>query len=151
MIDCELRNVAINCGQLVLTDCDIRFTTIRQGKITLRGPKIRTDHVLYSNGNRKASVAVDQTIEVMPGFRELLIDKVKSNDFVMKAWHSTCGTKHCLAGWVIKLHPQGKDLEKRYNTAWAAAMILSTHKLAIPNFYLLSGVNGWLENPDLES
>jgi hypothetical protein len=45
----------------------------------------------------------------------------------MGAWHAghsgPCGTTHCRAGWAIVLHPQGVQLEKRFGSAMAAAIL----------------------------
>jgi hypothetical protein len=41
----------------------------------------------------------------------------------MDAWH-TCEKKHCRAGWAVTLAgPEGKALERFYNTPLAAMMI----------------------------
>ena len=41
----------------------------------------------------------------------------------MSSWH-TCETTHCRAGWVVTLAgKEGKELEKFFNTEFAAMMI----------------------------
>ena len=58
----------------------------------------------------------------------------------MNTWHSdTCDTTHCRAGWVIVLAgEQGKELEKRTSTLFAAMQIYhksSPIKVALTRFY----------------
>ena len=57
----------------------------------------------------------------------------------MGHWHSTCGTSHCRAGWVVTLAGEpGKALETRIGTPAAAALIYlaSDPKLErSPDFY----------------
>ena len=52
----------------------------------------------------------------------------------MNAWH-TCETTHCLAGWAVVIHPQGKLLENIYGTSAAAAMIFHVCEGEVPGFY----------------
>ena len=42
----------------------------------------------------------------------------------MSEWHTSCGTAHCRAGWVVTLAgPEGKKLEERIGTPAAATAI----------------------------
>lgn len=42
----------------------------------------------------------------------------------MRFWHNpSCKTAHCLAGWTIEKHPQGKKLEEMFGTAIAAEFL----------------------------
>lgn len=41
----------------------------------------------------------------------------------MEAWH-TCETTHCIAGWAVELHPDGKRLEKNSSTYLAGYLLL---------------------------
>lgn len=52
----------------------------------------------------------------------------------MKDWH-TCDTVHCIAGWAVTLHPQGKQLEQLYGTSVAAALIFNSCEGYVPNFH----------------
>jgi hypothetical protein len=52
----------------------------------------------------------------------------------MKAWH-TCETTHCRAGWAVILHPQGRELEDRFGTNAAAALIYNACAGFVPDFY----------------
>jgi hypothetical protein len=50
------------------------------------------------------------------------------------AWHSTCGTKHCIAGWAVQLTPQGRYIEKQLGTANAATLLLWRDGVEMPSF-----------------
>lgn len=39
-------------------------------------------------------------------------------------WHSECGTIHCVAGWAIALHPEGKRMEEASSTYLAGRLLL---------------------------
>mgnify|MGYP003455648224 CR=1 FL=1 len=52
----------------------------------------------------------------------------------MSSWH-TCETTHCRAGWAVVLHPQGKELEEKYGTNAAGALIYNACAGFVPNFY----------------
>ena len=41
----------------------------------------------------------------------------------MSTWHS-CETTHCIAGWAVKLHPEGLELEAKTSTYLAARLLL---------------------------
>jgi uncharacterized protein YjbI with pentapeptide repeats len=49
-------------------------------------------------------------------------------------WHSTCGTKHCIAGWAVQLTPQGRYIEKQLGTANAATLLLWRDGVEMPSF-----------------
>ena len=52
----------------------------------------------------------------------------------MKTWH-TCETTHCLAGWAVTLHTQGKLLESMIGTNAAGALIFNACCKEVPDFY----------------
>lgn len=49
----------------------------------------------------------------------------------MKEWHSTCGTKHCLAGWAVHLSPEAERIEMQTNTEIAGLLTLGSEAHAI--------------------
>ena len=51
--------------------------------------------------------------------------------FRMKEWHSTCGTKHCLAGWAAHLSPEAGRIEMQTNTEIAGLLTLGSEAHAI--------------------
>ena len=50
------------------------------------------------------------------------------------SWHSSCGTKHCIAGWAVQLTPQGRYIEKQFGTANAATLLLWHEGAEMPSF-----------------
>jgi hypothetical protein len=51
----------------------------------------------------------------------------------MGQWHSSCGTTHCRAGWVVHLAGKlGYELEKATSTPHAAMMIYHASNPGIP-------------------
>ena len=42
----------------------------------------------------------------------------------MEAWHSDCGTSHCLAGWACHLNEKAKELEESQGSAIAGLLTL---------------------------
>lgn len=49
-------------------------------------------------------------------------------------WHSSCGTKHCIAGWAVQLTPQGRYLERQLGTDNAATLLLWREGVEMPSF-----------------
>jgi hypothetical protein len=56
------------------------------------------------------------------------------NSLEMGSWH-TCDTTHCRAGWAVVLHPQGRELEEKYGTCAAGALIYNACSGYVPDFY----------------
>jgi len=57
----------------------------------------------------------------------------------MNTWHTTCGTSHCRAGWVITIAgEEGRKLEELTDTCFAAMMIYkksSNIKVPVVRFF----------------
>jgi hypothetical protein len=56
------------------------------------------------------------------------------NSLEMGSWN-TCETTHCRAGWAVVLHPQGRELEEKYGTCAAGALIYNACSGYVPDFY----------------
>lgn len=52
----------------------------------------------------------------------------------MDTWHS-CETTHCLAGWAVTLHPEGKLLESMIGTNASGALIFNACCGEVPDFF----------------
>ena len=60
----------------------------------------------------------------VPKIHQQLADVVNKDNLDMGDWHSSCGTTHCRAGWVVTLAGEkGKELEEKIGTNAAAALI----------------------------
>ena len=75
-------------------------------------------------------------IKKIEGFRTLLLEAVQQPNCLidMGSWHK-CETTHCLAGWCVTIHPEGRLLESIYGTGTAGALILNACGEQIPNFF----------------
>ena len=75
-------------------------------------------------------------ILAIENIRHSLLDRVTQAGCKIKmdSWHD-CDTVHCLAGWVVTIHPEGRMLESIYGTGVAAGLILNACGEKIPNFY----------------
>ena len=69
----------------------------------------------------------------------------------MDTWH-LCETTHCLAGWAVTLHPQGKLLESMIGPNAAGALIFNACCGEVPDFFSdeKTAVN-WLRSKAKES
>jgi hypothetical protein len=89
-------------------------------------------------------------VPVVPDLFGRILERVEAapNEFYMSSWHSkdalldgtySCGTTHCIAGWVVVVAgDQGRELERvlTEDTAAAADLICQQSTLGeIPNFY----------------
>jgi len=69
----------------------------------------------------------------------------------MSDWH-TCETTHCIAGWAVRIHPQGELLESIYGTSAAAAMIFQVCEGEVPDFHSSNEVAmEWLKKEKSDS
>ena len=84
---------------------------------------------------RGADLPVLAQIEKMQ-IRAAICEKVCVNPdaLEMSRWHS-CETVHCIAGWTVTLHPQGRLLESIYGPSAAAALILHVCEGEVPDFH----------------
>lgn len=92
-----------------------------------------------------SSVTLPEVVMVVPDIRQKVLAAIEANPgcaINMMSWHD-CETVHCLAGWLVHIHPQGRKLERVYDTAPAAAFILHASGEKIPDFFdVLTGCNG---------
>ena len=92
----------------------------------LRGADLRGADL--HNAELKDAELKDAKIDLIPGHEELL-KKVAEHALAeedsseMDKWHY-CDTIHCIAGWAIHLHPEGKELEEKYGSENAGLFLL---------------------------
>jgi hypothetical protein len=103
-------------GGANLGGADLGGANLRSAAWTHDGRKLPIDHV--------------------PDLRAKVLAAVERDGCSLKMdqWH-TCETTHCLAGWVVTLHPQGRLLESLLSPSTAAAVILDACGESIPDFY----------------
>lgn len=88
----------------------------------------------YANLRGSDLIGVDLTNTVLPdslsltkdpNLKSKILEEVnkKDCDLDMDDWH-TCETTHCIAGWAVTLHPDGKRLEEKSDTYLAGRLLL---------------------------
>ena len=121
-----------NLVEANLVEADLRGADLRRAD--LREAELRGANLSGAN-LRGADLPALKQIE-KAGIRAAICEKVcESHDTLeMSRWH-TCETVHCIAGWTVTLHPQGRLLESIYGTSAAAALILHVCEGEVPDFH----------------
>lgn len=124
-----------------LSGADLQYADLRWANLSganLNGADLYMANL--SGVNLQGAIGLPK-IEKMP-IRKAIGDCVLAspeNLSMEDFWH-TCETVHCLAGWAVTLHPQGKELEARYGTSAAAALIFHACEGEVPDFYMDKGL-----------
>ena len=107
-----------------LTDADLTNADLRGVKFSLA--KLKGAKLPYN-------------APAVPGIHNELARVVTPENLDMENWHSSCGTTHCRAGWVVALAGEkGRELEAKVMTEAAAALIYMASDPdleQIPDFY----------------
>lgn len=79
-------------------------------------------------------------VPVLPNIHQAVYKAASAPDALdMSSWHSSCGTTHCRAGWVVTLTGEaGRKLENILGTSVAAALIYAKSDPSlgrVPDFY----------------
>ena len=106
-------------------------SSLQDAGVDLRGvswEELRAEGVLVfaSEVSRQKLPSLPADVPVVPDLHRRMADAVgaRGERLRMQNWHSDCITTHCRAGWAVVLAGEaGRTLERRYNTAEAAAMI----------------------------
>ena len=116
-----------NLVEANLVEADLRGADLREAE--LRGANLSGANL------RGADLPALAQIEKMQ-IRAAICEKVCVNPdaLEMSRWHS-CETVHCIAGWTVTLHPQGRLLESIYGPSAAAALILHVCEGEVPDFH----------------
>ena len=118
----DLRDADLWCADLRGSDlqgADLQGADLQN--TDLRGADLRGAELRDANFR-------EAKFDFIPGSEELL-KKVaehalaKEDSLKMDVWH-TCDTTHCIAGWAIHLHPEGKDLERKHGSGVAGLLLL---------------------------
>jgi hypothetical protein len=86
------------------------------------------------------NVSAFPKIPIIENIHQKVLEAVTKdgNTLNMGEWH-TCDTTHCRAGWITFLSgPEGRELERRTSTAFAAQQIVkasSPIKISPPRFF----------------
>ena len=123
----KLRNADLRGTGLRVADlrgADLRHANLQGADLRdadLRDADLR---VAYLGGADLQNAKLDY----IPGSEGLLKKVAKyalaeDDSLEMNKWH-TCDTTHCIAGWAVHLHPEGRDLEDKCGTEVAGLLLL---------------------------
>ncbi|HEY3493357.1 MAG TPA: pentapeptide repeat-containing protein [Polyangiaceae bacterium] len=108
------------------------------GGANLRDANLRDADLSYANlrGADLSGVLAMMGIRQDPDLPRKVLDQITAHPetWDQRAWHSKCGTRHCVAGWAVRLTPGGDDLEERVSTAMAATLLLWRPGAELPSF-----------------
>lgn len=131
---CEEGGRCANLQGASLVGADLRGARLQGAD--LRGADLQGANLVGAN---LQGAKLRCVVAPMPGLHTRIAAAVgeSGESLDMGEWHSDCGASHCRAGWAVKLHPQGKELEAMLSTPTAAALIFaSTYPdQRIPDFY----------------
>ena len=125
---CDLRGCDLRgCD---LRGCDLRFASLRESDLS--GAKLSCANLSRVD----LSGTQFPTVTPYPQLVEKIAEQVDAHEgcLSMRRWH-TCDTVHCLAGWAVTLHEDGKKLEDEIGTSAAAALIFHASCGEVPDFY----------------
>ena len=125
-----------------LTRADLRRADLRRADLTgadltravLRDAVLR-DAVLTRAD--VASIRVSLRIEVDPTLPARVLAQIEAHPEThdQGAWHSSCGTRHCVAGFFTHLSgPLGRYMDRQLGTATAATLLAWRPDCEMPSF-----------------
>jgi hypothetical protein len=148
--DADLRGADLrgaNLGDADLGDADLRGANLRGanlgganlGGANLGGANLRGANLGGANlgGANLGGAAASLGITVDPLLPQRILDQIEAHpeSWNQETWHSTCGTKHCIAGHATNLSgPLGKYLDKSLGVATAATLLLWRPDCEMPSF-----------------
>ena len=135
---CDLRDAGLSgCGLrgCDLRGCDLRFANLSGADLSgadLCGADLRVANLSGAD----LSGTHLPTVTPYPQLVEKIAEQVDAREgcLDMRNWH-TCDTVHCLAGWAVTLHEDGKKLEDEIGTSAAAALIFNASCGEVPDFH----------------
>ena len=133
-----------NLRRANLRGADLRGAYLREADLrraNLRGADLRGAYLREADLRRANLSGADLSGAIgLPEVQKFAIDEAvfaacsAPNSLEMGSWH-TCDTMHCRAGWAVVLHPQGRELEEKYGTCAAGALIYNACSGYVPDFY----------------
>jgi len=104
---------------------NLRFADIKGADI--RGADIRGADIRGANliGADLTGTRFSFDYKADPSLKGKVLKAVQAEGCALKMdqWHS-CETSHCIAGWAVTLHPEGKELESKSTTYLAGRLLL---------------------------
>ena len=139
----DLRGANLSYANLRHADlrgADLRSANLRESDLRgadLRGADLSESKLSYADlSGADLSGTYFPTVTPYPQLVEKIAEQVDAQEgcLSMRRWH-TCDTVHCLAGWAVTLHEEGKELEEKFGTSAAAALIFNASCGEVPDFY----------------
>ena len=102
----------------------------------LAGANLAGANLAGANGIAYDKLREQLGIEFDPELPRKIVAQIEAHPdtWDQGTWHSSCGTKHCIAGWAVQLTPQGRYIEKQFGTANAATLLLWREGVELPSF-----------------
>ena len=140
LLDANLRGADLSDANLSganLSGADLSGADLRNANLSNADLSNATLICANLSGADLSGATFPQAAEIQKTtIRPMICERVCDNPDAlnMESWH-TCETVHCIAGWAVTLHPQGRLLEAIYGTSAAAALILQSCEGEVPDFY----------------
>lgn len=127
----QLNDASLECADLAkanlknadLTNADLSYADLTGANLS--GAVIENTRLFSATLDKVNFEDTSLDIPTIKNIHQMVYSAVRPNGALdMKCWHSSCGTSHCRAGWVITLAgDRGKVLEYLVGTANAARLI----------------------------
>ena len=118
-----------NLQEANLKGSDLRHANLQEADLenaNLQGANLKDSILPFANLQDAAIAGVKWPFEfdLDPTLARRVAEAAnKHGALKMDKWH-TCETTHCLAGWAVTLHPQGKEIESKSSTLLAGRLLL---------------------------
>ena len=122
---------AILCGAN-LAGANLRGATLTDANLT--GANLRSASLTGAN---IVALRTAFDVEHDPTLPAQVLEQIEAHpeSHDQLAWHSPCGTQHCVAGWFVTLAgPEGRALEDRFGTRVAATLLAAIPGVEMPSF-----------------
>jgi uncharacterized protein YjbI with pentapeptide repeats len=136
----DLRSADLRSANL--RNADLRSADLRSANLSgadLRSANLRNANLRNANlyGADLSGVQELLGLEIDPTLPGRIVAQIEQHPEThdQQLWHSSCGTRHCVAGWATTLSGAlGKFLDKSLGTATAATLLLWRPDVEMPSF-----------------
>ena len=124
----DLRGANLHWADLSRSDlrgADLRWANLSRADLSwanLRRVNLRRANLSEANLSGANLPLLVQNPD--PDLIKKVAEAALSGNLKMDTWHSECGTAHCIAGWAVTLHPEGKKLEEKSSSYLAGRLLL---------------------------
>jgi hypothetical protein len=117
-----------------LRDSDLSYSDLRDSDLSysdLRGTILYETDLSGATFNGTIIPSAEQAAPLLAQVAQAALATPAA--LQMRAWHSACGTAHCIAGWACALAENGAELEKQHGSGNAGLLLLGAE--AASHFY----------------